>query len=562
MHDQVLPPPAAPAPDAGTTLTEGEIDEPNRTPTDEAHARRISYFMLFRLAVLSAFTILAGVTAWYRSAQVESFYEWTTWGTLGLGYFLTLLFAWTLPRVQNLKRFAWGQTTIDIVLAAVVVQLSGGLDSGFVFLYLVAILGAATMGDRRQTWTATGACLLIYATFSALQVLALVTPMSAIGDLPRLTTAEIAIAVARTAAGIGGVGILSAYLNVQLWSSERQIGSLRALHENIVRSLTSGLLTVDSRGTVLFANPMALEILGRSGTLEGDHVDDLIPGTAKHLADSGGPHNRFDLEIRRPDGRGLHLGLNCAPLLDNDGRFLGHVVHFQDVTELHDLTRKARRNERLAAIGGLAASVAHEVRNPLAAISGSAELLGPAVQDGDDQKLLGVIRRESVRLERTVSDLLAFTRPKKPEPVPIELTRAIGEILEAFRADPANVDIDISFAARGRMTAEVDPSQFSQVLWNLLRNAVEAMERRGPIKVTLRREGSSFEVAVADAGPGIAADELDRVFEPFFSSKEKGSGFGLALVHRIVQDHGGEVSVDSTAGRGATFTVRLPLRRA
>lgn len=561
MHDQVLPSPTAAAPDAGTTLTEGEVVEPRRTPTDEAHARRISYFMLFRLAVLSAFTILAGVTAWYRSAEVGPFYEWTTWGTLGLGYFLTLLFAWTLPRVQNLKRFAWGQTTIDIVLAAVVVQLSGGLDSGFVFLYLVAILGAATMGDRRQTWTATGACLIIYATLSALQVLGVATPMSAIGDLPRLTTAEVAIAVARTAAGIGGVGILSAYLNVQLWSSERQIGSLRALHENIVRSLTSGLLTVDSSGRVLFANPMALEILGRTGTLEGDHVDDVIEGTAKHLADSGGPHNRFDLEIRRPDGRSVHLGLNCAPLLDNDGRFLGHVVHFQDVTELHDLTRKARRNERLAAIGGLAASVAHEVRNPLAAISGSAELLGPAVQDGDDQKLLGVIRRESVRLERTVSDLLAFTRPKKPEPVPIELTRAIGEILEAFRADPANADIDISFAAPGRISAEVDPSQFSQVLWNLLRNAVEAMDRRGPIKVTLRREEGSFEVAIADSGPGIDAEELDRVFEPFFSTKEKGSGFGLALVHRIVQDHGGEVSVDSSAGRGATFTVRLPLRR-
>lgn len=560
MHDQVLPSPTAPAPDASTTLTEGVISEPNRSPTDEAHARRISYFMLFRLAVLSAFTILAGVTAWYRGAEVETFYEWTTWGTLGLGYFLTLLFAWTLPRVQNLKRFAWGQTTIDIVLAAVVVQLSGGLDSGFVFLYLVAILGAATMGDRRQTWTATAACLSIYATLSALQVLGLAAPISAIGDLPRLTTAEIAIAVARTAAGIGGVGILSAYLNVQLWSSERQIGSLRALHENIVRSLTSGLLTVDSSGTVLFANPTALEILGRTGTLEGDHVDEVIAGTATHLADSGGPHNRFDLEIRRPDGRSVHLGLNCAPLLDNDGRFLGHVVHFQDVTELHDLTRKARRNERLAAIGGLAASVAHEVRNPLAAISGSAELLGPAVQEGDDKKLLGVILRESVRLERTVSDLLAFTRPKKPEPVPIELTRAVGEILEGFRADPANTDIDISFAAPGRMTAQVDPSQFSQVLWNLLRNAVEAMERRGPIKVTLRREGSAFEVAVTDSGPGIASEELDRVFEPFFSTKEKGSGFGLALVHRIVQDHGGEVSVDSPAGQGATFTVRLPLR--
>jgi two-component system sensor histidine kinase PilS (NtrC family) len=563
MVDSVIASPAA-APDssASTTLTEGEVPRGERTPSQAAHARRISYFMLFRLAVLSAFTILAGLSSWYRSTELESFYEWVTWGTLGVGYFLTLLFAWTLPRVQNLASFAWGQTAIDIVLAAVVVQLSGGVDSGFVFLYLVAILGAATMGDRQQTWSATGVCFLIYGTMSLLQATGVVQTMSTSGEVVRLTTEEFVLASARTSAGIAGVGILSAYLNVQLWSSVHQVGSLRALNENIVRSLTSGLVTVDVDDRILFANPTARAIIGFSGDVEGDPVDDLIPGVAQHLADSGGGNNRFELELRRHDGRTMQLGLNCAPLLDVDGRFLGHVLHFQDVTELHDLARRARRHERLAAIGGLAASVAHEVRNPLAAISGSAELLQTAVSTDDDRKLLDVIKRESDRLEKTVSDLLAFTRPKKPEPMRVDLVSAVREILEAFGADPANEQLRLSLQGAKSLSAEVDPSQFSQIVWNLLRNAAEATSQRGGIEVRLAEANDDVVLTIKDDGPGIPPEERDRIFEPFFSTKAKGSGFGLALIHRIVQEHGGEISVHNEADGGACFTVRLPRQRA
>jgi two-component system sensor histidine kinase PilS (NtrC family) len=511
--------------------------------------------------MLFAFTILAGVSSLYRAEPSGGAYELITWTTLGFGYFVTLLFAWFLPKSENLPRFAWGQTTIDIILAAVVVQLTGGVDSGFVFLYLVALLGAATMGSREQTWAATGACALIYLTLTVLQGTGVFTPVTFSGEPRALPLLELAFTSARTLAAMVGIGILSAYLNVQLWSSVQQVGSLRALNENIVRSLTSGLLTVDADGRLLGSNPTARELLAIEGELRGMPIDEVVPGVADHLEDSGGPTNRFELELRRSDGRSLHLGLNCAPLLDNDGRFIGHVVHFQDVTELHDLARKARRNERLVAVGSLAASVAHEVRNPLAAISGSAELLTSAVNDPDDQKLLDVIIRETNRLEKTVSDLLSFTRPQTPERVALDVTQAIRENAEAFRADPANAAIQVGITASGKIVAELDPGQFSQILWNLMRNAAEAMSLAGRIEVRASREDDLLVVEIEDEGPGIPEEDLDRVLEPFYSTKDKGSGFGLALVQRIVQDHEGEITVRSRPGEGATFTVRLPLRQ-
>lgn len=559
--DEPLPPSDSGPLEAGSTLTEGEPAGQGRSPAEIAHARRISYFMLFRLAMLFGFTILAGVSSLYRAEPSGGAYELVTWTTLGFGFFVTLLFAWFLPRSQNLPRFAWGQTTIDIILAAVVVQLTGGVDSGFVFLYLVAVLGAATMGSREQTWAATGACALIYLTLAVLQGTGVFTPVTFSGELRALPLLELIFTGARTLAAMVGIGILSAYLNVQLWSSVQQVGSLRALNENIVRSLTSGLLTVDADGRLLGSNPTARELLAIEGELRGMHVDEVVPGVGAHLDDSGGPTNRFELELRRSDGRSLHLGLNCAPLLDNEGRFIGHVIHFQDVTELHDLARKARRNERLVAVGSLAASVAHEVRNPLAAISGSAELLGSAVHDPDDQKLLDVIVRESNRLEKTVSDLLSFTRPQAPDRVALDVTQAIRENADAFRADPANAAIQVSIAASGKITAELDPGQFSQILWNLMRNAAEAMSLEGRIEVRASREDDLLVVEIEDEGPGIPEEDVDRVLEPFYSTKDKGSGFGLALVQRIVQDHEGEVTVRSQPGEGATFTVRLPLRQ-
>jgi signal transduction histidine kinase len=311
---------------------------------------------------------------------------------------------------------------------------------------------------------------------------------------------------------------------------------------------------------VLFANPTAYELLGLSGQLFGLDGERLLPGLRSHLDDSGGFRNRFELEIRRhDDGRDVVLGLTSSALVDEHGRFLGHVVHFQDVTELRRMERILRRNERLTAIGSLAASVAHEIRNPLAAISGCAELLEVSTHSEEDERLLRVIRRETTRLADIVNELLDYTRPRALARAEVDLRRDLEQLGESFRADRNHAEIELVLQLPSEpVIAPVDSAQLGQVLWNLVRNAVQAMDGKGRLELGLASSDDEVRLSVRDHGQGIPAEHLDRIFEPFFSTKQSGSGIGLALVHRIVEEHGGTIEVFSEVGVGTHFLVRLP----
>lgn len=519
------------------------------------HVRRIAYFMLFRLAILAGFTVLVGVMFYAQSDAYDRAYMTFAWVSLIASYGLTIYWAWRLPKTEDPSRIAAGQTASDIVFAAIVVQMTGGVDSGFVTLYLIAVLGAATMGGRRQTWAAAAACIAIYVVMATLQLTEVALPLSGPGH-PKLPTREVWANVARTLAGIAGVTVLSSYLSTQLSTSALALDKLRALNDNIVRSLNSGLLTVDSGAKLLYANPTANEILGLSDDDIGRRLDELLPGLT---LDHDGVHGRQELVVERSPGAAVRIGLSHSPLTDAEGAELGHVVNFQDLTRLHELTQRVRRNDRLAALGGLAASVAHEIRNPLAAISGSAELLGTAELGDEDAKLLGIIRRESNRLSDLITDLLAFTRPRQPQTRPVDVGRTTAESCEAFRVDPSAANIELRLDAQPapheQALARLDPTQLSQVLWNLLRNAAEAMQGRGTIDVRVEADESEVRISVQDDGPGIEPEVAERVFDPFFTTKESGSGFGLAIVHRVVEDNGGVVTCESEPGAGSIFTM-------
>jgi two-component system, NtrC family, sensor histidine kinase PilS len=539
------------------------------TATLDPRRRRIGYFMLVRLVMLTLFTAVAAVLALQGNRELDALYHGFAWGTLVVGYGLTIVYARLLRRVQDLDRFAWLQTTTDILLAAVVVQMSGGTGSGFVSLYLIAVLGAATMGGGRQTWAAAGTCALIYGTTSVLEGFGMLEPLSLGQPAPALPPAELAATSARTLAALLGVTVLSSFLDKQLASSTRQVGDLRALNEHVLRSLVSGLLGADDEGRVIYWNPAARAILG---LVEDDlrrPVEELLPGIEPWLRSVGsGPSglpDRGELEVRTRAGAPVYLGLLCSPLLDGRGRTIGRLISFQDVTRLHELAEQVRRSERLAAVGGLAASVAHEIRNPLAAISGSAELLGGVELQDDDARLLSIIRRESARLSALVTDMLAFTRPRPPTRARVSLSRVAHEAIEHFRADPGNAELVLRIAADdGVPDVDVDAAQLSQVLWNLLRNAAEAMGGRGTVTLVVRAcpglpaEPPAVELAVVDEGPGIPADQRERIFDPFFTTKERGTGFGLAIVHRIVQDNGGAIELSAPPAGGTAFRLRFP----
>jgi two-component system sensor histidine kinase PilS (NtrC family) len=526
----------------------------------EAHLRRVSYFMLFRLVLILAFTLLVAWTTWLRDDYIPGLREWLAWITVASGYVLTLGFAAALRRATRLRALVWAQTGFDILLATAAMLLSGGVASSFVFLFLIAILGAATMGDRRLIWTTAAACGSLYFATAIGQSLRWLDFLDESNVPLVLDAAELGVALLRNGAAMVLVATLSAYLNTQLLSSVSQVGSLRVLNDNIVRSLSSGLLTIDQDGRVLFVNPSARELLGLPGALFGIDSETLLPGLRGHLDDSGGFRNRFELTARRADdGREIELGLTTSALLDEQSRFLGHVVHFQDVTELRKMERILRRNDRLTAIGELAAGVAHEIRNPLAAISGCAELLEGEVHGDENERLLRVIRRETARLANIVTELLDYTRPRALVRTEFDLRRSLEELAESFRADRNHVGVELILSLpEGPAVAAVDASQLGQVLWNLVRNSVQAMDGKGRLELGLAVSGSEVRLSVRDAGHGIPAEHLDRIFEPFFSTKASGSGIGLALVHRIIEEHGGQIEVHSIVGTGTQFLIRLP----
>jgi two-component system sensor histidine kinase PilS (NtrC family) len=522
----------------------------------DARVRRMSYFMLFRLAMLTGFTVLAGVMFYARAQEYDNAYAAFVWATLVAGYATTIVFARMLHTVRDLDRFAAVQTSTDIVLAAVVVQMSGGVDSGFVTLYLIAVLGAATMGGPRHTWAAALACGVIYVVMSTLEFTATVVPPT--DEWSALPPRTHWAAVARMLAGLIGVAVLSSYLNAQLTTSVTEVGKLRALNENIVRSLNSGLVTVDMDGRLAYFNPTARSILELDDADIGRRVTDVLPGIQVDADEE-----RQELVLSTEERGPVRIGLSSSALVDELDETVGHVVNFQDLTRLHELTQRVRRNERLAALGGLAASVAHEIRNPLAAISGSAELLASLSLEDDDARLLSVIRRESHRLSRLVDDLLAFTRPRPPQTRPVDLAQATREACDAIGTDPAVAEIAIRHELRGEPgdeppRAELDSAQLSQVLWNLLRNAAEALQGKGSIVVAVTPGERVHTIEVIDDGPGIPSEVLERVFDPFFTTKEAGTGFGLAIAHRVVEDNGGTIVCRSRPGEGCTFTLEFP----
>ena len=362
------------------------------------------------------------------------------------------------------------------------------------------------------------------------------------------------------------------------------LARLQTLHERTVESLMSGLLTTDPACRVTSFNQEAERIVNMSrAEAIGLHMDEIIPGLERLI--EGSQENVTSARARMPyhnrAGQALHLGIGSYVLRDGEGAASGHVVIFQDVSDVVQMEQDLRRSERLAAVGELSASIAHEIRNPLAAISGSIQVMRDYIDDGagESKPLMEIAEREIDRLNALITDFLQFARPGRANLEPVAISEAVDDVLEMFgSADPGRVRVDVEEG----LAVYADAGQLRQVLWNLLINADQAMPEGGVIGVAAQAisevpaqdpnsEGrmentdpiSWAEISVMDRGVGIPDAAVDRVFDPFFTTKRDGSGLGLATVHRIVEDHGGTVRLETSSENWSTVVwVRLPLAKA
>jgi two-component system sensor histidine kinase PilS (NtrC family) len=465
------------------------------------------------------------------------------------------------------RRVARPMQAADIVVTSLLVYTTGGAESPYVFLYALTVVGAGALLHRR------GAVMVALASAAALLAVSLLawTQAIALPSLPQVhpwdqTGAELVRTLGINLAALFGVGALAFIFSDQLQRGAETLATTRkaaaellTLHEDIVRSLSSGLITIDPDGIVLTANIAAADILGQPAVLAGQPIDWLIPGLSVLIATGHGELRRADLQL----APGLTVGVTVSPLRDVRNQVIGRVVNFSDLTELRRLEIQSRRSERLATVGQLAAGVAHEIRNPLASISGSIELLRQApVASDDDRTLMTIIHREIQRLNVLIGDLLDYANPRPPELVDFDLGVMVEETLQVARGEPAFATVVMAMEVDRPLPIHADPAKLRQVLWNLLRNAADAAALGGKhVTVDAWRDPHATTIVVSDDGPGIAADKLAHIFDPFFTTKTRGTGLGLATCHAIIAEHHGHIDVASELGQGTKMVITIPRQR-
>jgi len=561
---------------------------------DRGLEKRLLTLMGARLAL--SFVSLGVALALEAAGWIYSPAEWRGfYGTVIFALVATIGYGLILRRVRRVKRFAVLNIATDIAIVSALVHLSGGSDSPFAFLYVLIGAYGAILLERKGALTCAVAGALAYgAVLLAGQRGWL--PLSTIGS-PDPTPVLLGMWVIN-AGGVVLVAWLASLLSTELRRAGEaleqrtsDLSRLRTLHERTVESLKSGLLTTDLEGRITSLNSEAERITNQDRARAlGLDVEVVLPGIRDHLvtdsegSEAGISNSRGRMAYRDRDQTLRHLGIGTYVLRDGEAEAEGHVVIFQDVTDVVAMEANLRQSERLAAIGELSASIAHEIRNPLAAISGSIEMLQgerAGQQDSDDSaRLMNIALREVDRLDHLISDFLRYARPGPLNPETVQLREVITDVLEMFDASRPDA-IEIDLAVGDDLSVFADSGQLRQVLWNLILNAAEAMPDGGRLRVSARRlsgrdsqEGSSgsrrgqegeegkarwLEIAIADDGSGIPQGKLDRIFDPFFTTKRNGSGLGLATVHRIVESHGGVIRVESKLDVGTTVRIRLSL---
>ena len=548
--------------------------------SDSAVRRRVVQLMIWRLIIT---TILLGSAAAIQlnaevTAEPGPIYVLIAWTyALSAGYALSLRLTGRAPWLIDV------QLALDALTVAGFVWVTGGILSYFSFIYALPIMAASALRFRKGAVLVTALSMLLYTCTALLQYNQAVVQPWSVWDpsvplpLPQGLVAEYTVAVHLL--GFLAVGLLSGSLaervlraDEQLADASTTIANLQAYSEHIIDSLTMGLVTSDLDGRILTFNRAAETITGHSrhaapGRLAAG-VLGLPPDFASGLQPQR-PHDgsrRADFRYRRPDGTEIDLGLS-ATTLDTSSGTTGFLFTFQDVTTIRRLERDARMQQRLAAVGEMAAGIAHEIRNPLASISGSMQILRKDLAlNGEQSQLMDIVLRESERLNETIRSFLAYARPQRFGITRLDLRPVLQDAALLLRNSAEVgldhvVDVDVPSLP---VWCEADEGQVRQVIWNLATNGLRAMPGGGRLTLAARREAGNCAgvLVVRDEGVGIPESELDAIFQPFHGAFEKGSGLGMAIVHRIVNDYGGEIRVTSKPGAGTKVEVRLPAREA
>ena len=526
-------------------------------------------------------TILLGSATFAQLTAPGSFPINPFFFLIGLTYALTCAYALSWKFVNSHRWLVDLQLAGDALIVSAFIYLTGGVTSYFASLYVLPIVAGSTVQFRRGGLVVATLSTLLYVGLVVVQYLTAAhwldtSLIDASITLPTRSTALYTVAL--NLFGFFAVALLSGSLanslrsaGAQLEQASTEIKDLQAINQHVIDSLPSGLITTDERQHIVTFNRAAETITGvRFATAAGRPIVDVLqlPPDIAHMLLSDPSRvgaQRVEFKYRTNDGRGdLEIGLT-ATYMESAGGREGSLFTFQDVTKIKKLERDAAMQQRLAAVGEMAAGIAHEIRNPLASMSGSIQILRQELPlSAEQEQLMDIVLRESERLNATIRSFLAYARPQRFQIAQFDVARALNDTALLLRhssevKEGHVVEVDVPAEP---LWFEADEGQIKQIVWNLATNGLRAMPDGGRLRLMASLEPSSNGVvlAVRDEGIGIRPEELDGLFQPFHGTFAKGSGLGLAIVHRIVTDYNGEIQVSSHPGAGTLVTVRLPAR--
>jgi two-component system sensor histidine kinase PilS (NtrC family) len=535
----------------------------------EEYGSRVKWLMLSRL-VLAAFLLGSLLLFQYR-------YHIYHFPPVTLVYFavavlsLSTVYWYLLKTFQNLQLLAYMQVSGDILLISWLVSLTGGIDSGFSLLYHVTIIAASIILYRRGGYLAASLASILYGSMLDMQyynVLGFTRSQN-------FTPFQVLYLLFVNILSFYLVALLSSYLSerlrktrLELQEKSMDFEDLRVIQDHILRSVGSGIVTMNMAGEITSWNNAAEQITGyrfeEARSNWKSILGDSIKGLFGHTDDLKERPIRFEGQIVKQDGSNAILGFTASLLRDDQDAVRGIILTFQDITRLIEMEEKMRRQERLATVGSLAAGIAHEIRNPLASLRGSIQMLQGELDLEDDHKhLMDIVLRETDRLNTIITEFLDYARPRSRQRERMALHAVLNETIVLFKnSKNFRGGIEVRCMIDPQLTVTGDPQRLRQVFWNLLINAAQAIRDAGSISISAvpgtGDQSDEAIIRISDTGMGIADEHLQNIFDPFFTTKTDGTGLGLAIVFRIIEDLGGSIDVKSEPGKGTIFTIRLP----
>jgi two-component system sensor histidine kinase PilS (NtrC family) len=556
--------------------------DPSSLDSGQKSLKTVKGLMLGRLIIL---TFLLAITFLFQFSEKKYFFiplTNTFYYFIGFFYLVTILYALSLNKVKDLKQFIFFQIIVDHLFIAGLIYFTGGKESYFPITYFFAIIGSSIIFYRRGAFFSASFSTLLYGLLLLLQLHHWINPL---GTSQFYEASQIFYSLIIYMASFYIVASLSSLIAEELKNKGKELiqkqvdyDQLETFNRNVIQSLDSGLLTVDLRGRINFLNRTAERILDLNGERPPEvSIYDLFPAlnrvtdeTLKKASDPISDYQRYETQFINSEGRKIYLGFSISPLTGPDGSLIGHTLIFQDITRFKEMEEQMKRLDKMAAINQLAAGMAHEIRNPLTSLSGSIQMLKSELTlQSHQERLMDIILRESERLNALITDFLLFAQPPRTDRTVSNLKNILEETIEMLVHSPSyHEGIRIRYPhPLEDIRVLVDPDQMKQVFWNLILNAVQAMGERGELTVVLERgtDGLSYQkpkewvtISISDSGRGIAPHEKEKIFEPFYTTKDRGTGLGLSIVHRIIETHSGVIKVESEVGKGSTFTLLLP----